>query len=274
VLSDFGYVYERRGTWPAPFIIREQKGHNMHTNRLAQVLLALSAATLLASAGPANAQTASTQSQYAAAIANPARTDDDRQTDAKRKPAEFLAFAQVRPGMKVLDVAAGGGTTSALLAAAVGKNGEVWAQSGKPSPRLDARVAALPNLHPVVASFDDPVPKGAPPLDLVTINMSYHDIANTPTDRAAMNKRLYDALKPGGRLVIIDNAAKAGSGLSATKTLHRIDEATVIAEVTKAGFAVDGKSDYLHVASDPHEQKFSDMGDKPDDKFAVRFVKK
>jgi predicted methyltransferase len=245
----------------------------MNKKRFAQALLALSAATLVAGAGPAAAQPASTQTQYQAAIAHPARTDEDRQTDAKRKPAEFLAFAQVRPGMKVLDLAAGGGTTSALLAAAVGKNGEVWAQTGKPSPRLDARVAALPNLHPVVASFDDPVPKGAPPLDLITINMSYHDIANTPTDRAAMNKRLYDALKPGGHLVIIDNAAKAGSGLSATKTLHRIDEAAVVAEVTRAGFAVDGKSDYLHVASDPHEQKFSDMSG-PDDKFAVRFVKK
>jgi predicted methyltransferase len=243
--------------------------------RLAQALLALSAFALAAGASAAAPeQPAAAQAQYQAAIASPARTDDDRKSDAKRKPAAFLAFAQVRPGMKVLDLGAGGGTTSALLAAAVGSNGEVWAHSTKPSPKLDARVAALPNLHPLVAPLDNPIEKGMPPLDLITINMSYHDIVNTPADRAAMNKRLYDALKPGGHLVIIDNAAKNGSGLSHTKTLHRIDEAAVVAEVTRAGFAVDGTSDYLRVPSDPREQPFFEMKDKPDDKFAVRFVKK
>jgi predicted methyltransferase len=244
-------------------------------HQLAQVLLALSACTLMGGANAAAPeQPGVAQAQYQTAIANPARTDDDRKSDAKRKPAAFLAFAQVRPGMKVLDLAAGGGTTSALLAAAVGNNGEVWAHSTKPSPKLDARVAALPNLHPLVAPIDNPIQKGMPPLDLITINMSYHDIVNTPADRAAMNKRLYDALKPGGHFVIIDNAAKNGSGLSDTKTLHRIDEAAVVAEVTKAGFVVDGTSDYLRVPSDPREQPFFEMKDKPDDKFAVRFVKK
>jgi predicted methyltransferase len=244
-------------------------------HRLAQALLALSACALVGGASAAApAQPAASQAQYQAAIANPARTDDDRKSDAKRNPAAFLAFAQVRPGMKVLDVAAGGGTTAALLAAAVGSNGEVWAHSTKPSPKLDARVAALPNLHPLVAPVDNPIQPGMPPLDLITINMSYHDIVNTPADRAAMNKRLYDALKPGGHLVIIDNAAKNGSGLSDTKTLHRIDEAAVVAEVTKAGFAVDGTSDYLRAPSDPRDQPFFEMKGKPDDKFAVRFVKK
>ncbi|MET0856209.1 MAG: hypothetical protein ABWY27_05625, partial [Telluria sp.] len=204
----------------------------MHQHRFARHLFhALLAACAAVLAAPVLAQDAA--AQYKAAIANPARLDDDRKADAKRKPAEFLAFAKVRPGMKVLDVAAGGGATSALLAAAVGPTGQVWAQSAKPSPKLDARLAAspMPNLRPVVAPFDNPVPAGTPPLDLITINMSYHDIVNTPADRAAMNKHLYDALRPGGTLVIIDNAAKEGSGLSATNTLHRIDEAAVVAEV-------------------------------------------
>jgi predicted methyltransferase len=223
---------------------------------------------------PAHAAEQPAASGYQAAIASPVRTDDDRKSDAKRKPAEFLAFAQVRPGMKALDVSSGGGATAALLAAAVGGKGEVWAQNAKPNDKLQARLgqAAVPKLHAVVADFGNPVPEGTPPLDLITINMSYHDIANTPADRAAMNKRLYAALKPGGSLVIIDNAAKKGSGLSATKTLHRIDEDTVVEEVTKAGFKLDARSDYLHVASDPREQPFFKM-DTPDDKFALRFKK-
>ena len=243
----------------------------MH-KRIASLLLACCASALVA---PASASP-EIEKQYKAAIAHPARTDDDRKGDAKRKPAEFLQFAKVRTGMKVLDVSAGAGATSALLAAAVGPTGEVWAQGAKASPKLEARLAAAPmaNLHPLVAPYDNPVPAGTPPLDLVTINMSYHDIANTPTDRAAMNKRLYEALKPGGRLVIIDNAAKKGSGLSATKTLHRIDEDTVVDEVTKAGFKVDARSDYLRAPSDPREQPFFEMKGAPDDKFAIRFVKK
>ena len=210
------------------------------------------------------------------AIASPLRTDDDRKGDAKHKPGEFLTFAKVKPGMKVLDMVAAGGGTSTLLALAVGPGGEVWAQNTKPSDKLTARLAATPmaNLHPVVAPFDSPVPANTPPLDLVTINLNYHDIVNTPTDRAAMNKALFAALKPGGMVIIVDNAARAGSGLADTKNLHRIDEAAVVAEVTQAGFALDARSDYLHVTSDPHMLPFFKMNGEPDDKFALRFVKK
>jgi predicted methyltransferase len=247
---------------------------NRFARHLAHALLALSAGAMLTPA--LAAPDAAASAQYKAALASPLRTDADRKEDAKHKSAEFLDFAKVRPGMKVLDVAAGGGATSALLALAVGSTGEVWAQTAKAAPKLEARLAAAPmaNLHPAIAPFDNPVPAGAPPLDLITINMSYHDIVNGPTDHAAMDKSLFNALKPGGVLVIVDNAAKAGSGLKDTNTLHRIDEAAVIAELTKAGFAVDAKSDYLHVADDPRELPFFKMDGKPDDKFAVRFIKK
>lgn len=211
--------------------------------------------------------------QYESAIAHQAR-EADRKDDARRKPAEFLAFAQVKPGMRVLDIAAGGGSTSQLLALAVGDKGTVYAQSTKPSDKLKQRAAGTPNIKPVVAPFDMPIRPDMPKLDLITINMSYHDIANTPTDRAAMNKVLYDALKPGGKLVIIDNAAKAGAGTSTTKTLHRIEEAAVIEEVTAAGFSVDARSDYLHVPTDPRDKPFFEMKGEPDDKFAIRFIKK
>jgi predicted methyltransferase len=216
------------------------------------------------------------QTTVAAAVSSPLRLDADRKDDAKHKPAEFLAFAQVKPGMKVLDLVAAGGATSTLLALAVGPAGAVWAQNTKPSDKLAARLAAAPmaNLHPFVAPFDNPVPADAPLLDLVTINLNYHDIVNTPTDRAAMNRALFAALKPGGMLVVVDNAARAGSGLADTRNLHRIDEAAVVAEVTQAGFRLDARSDYLHVASDPRMLPFFKMNGEPDDKFALRFVKK
>jgi predicted methyltransferase len=246
--------------------------------RFAPVLLALCAglAAGTVSAEPAAQPAAQASHGYEAVLASPIRTPEDRKTDERRKPAEFLAFAQVRPGMKVFDMASGGGTTAALLTAAVGPHGEVWAQNSKPNAKLSERIgdATVPNLHAVVSDNTDPVPKGTPALDLITINMNYHDFVNNPnTDRAAMNKHLFDALKPGGHLVIVDNSAKKGSGLTATKTLHRIDEDNVVQEVTRAGFKVDARSDYLRVASDPREQAFFDMKGAPDDKFAIRFVK-
>ncbi len=239
------------------------------TRHLAHALLALSACALL----PHSAMAA--DASHTAAINSPARAGDVKD-DAKRKPATFLEFAQVKPGMKVLDIVAGGGATSQLLALAVGPTGGVWAHNSKANANLDKRLAAnlQANLHPVVAPFENPVPAGTGPFDLITINMNYHDIVNTPADRTAMNKALFDALKPGGRIVVIDNAAKEGTGLTATKDLHRIDEAAVAAELTKAGFIADGKNDYLRVPGDPRELPFFKMDGKPDDKFALRFTKK
>ncbi|HZI82777.1 MAG TPA: SAM-dependent methyltransferase, partial [Casimicrobiaceae bacterium] len=66
---------------------------------------------------------------YESAVASPIRTEQDRRMDASRHPAEFLAFVQAKPGMHVLDVSAGGGYTSQLLALAVTPGGQVWAQA-------------------------------------------------------------------------------------------------------------------------------------------------
>src|SRR5215472_10972297 len=75
---------------------------------------------------PAEDKAAAT-SRYESVIASSIRTDQDRRMDASRHPAEFLAFAQVKPGMKVLDVSAGAGYTSQLLALAVTPSGMLWA---------------------------------------------------------------------------------------------------------------------------------------------------
>jgi predicted methyltransferase len=87
-----------------------------------------------------------------------------------------------------------------------------------------------------------------------------------------MNQRLYAALKPGGRLVIVDHAAKPGTGTSVARTLHRIDEAVVIAEVTQAGFALDAEGQFLRNPSDSREASSGD-GQAMSDKFVLRFVR-
>ncbi len=212
--------------------------------------------------------------RYREAIASPIRTDEDRDADARRKPLEFLQFTDVRPGMRVLDVAAGGGYTTQLLALAVGSGGTVWAQVSKMGNRLEQRFVThpQPNIVALIRPFEDPVPSGVSGLDLVTIIMNYHDIAYMPVDRAKMNQRLFNALKPGGHLVVMDHSAKPGTGASAAKTLHRIDEAVVKNELQQAGFRLEQESDFLRNPADPREQAFFDTKIETD-KFALRFVR-
>ena len=102
--------------------------------------------------------------------------------------------------------------------------------------------------------------------------MSYHDIANVPIDRVAMDRRFLAGLKPGGHLVVIDHAAVAGHGASDTKTLHRIDEALVRTEFEQAGFKLEAVSNYLRNPADAHDKKSPGV-DRMSDKFALRFVK-
>jgi predicted methyltransferase len=209
-----------------------------------------------------------------AVIESAIRTDQDRRMDAARHPAEFLPFTGVRPGMQVLDVSAGAGYTSQLLALAVGPTGTVWAQREQPGATLTKRLAdhPQPNLVVVLRPFEDPVPDQAPKLDLITLILNYHDITYLPVDRAKMNQRLFAALKPGGHFVVIDHSAKSSADIAVGKTLQRIDEAIVLAEVRKAGFVLEAESDFLRDPADTREQSSGDAK-IPTDKFALRFVK-
>jgi len=210
---------------------------------------------------------------YRAMLASPVRIDRDRTFDERRHPVELLQFAGVRPGMRVLDIATGGGYTSQLLALAVGPSGKLWAQTPQPGAALKERMAAHPQANFIVTArpFEDPAPPEAAPLDLVTLILNYHDISYLPVDRDAMNRRIFAALKPGGRYVIVDHSALAGAGISAGKTLHRIEEAFVVAEVKRAGFVLDGEGSFMRNPADKRDD--SSAPPKETDKFVLRFVK-
>ena len=91
-------------------------------------------------------------------------------------------------------------------------------------------------------------------LDGVFIVLLYHDQVLDPNeDMAAMNQAIYDGLRPGGVYVIVDHAARPGSGEDDIETLHRIDEAVVRAQVEAAGFEFQGASDILANADDDHQ---------------------
>lgn len=214
---------------------------------------------------------------YAAAVASPDRPAEDTARDADRKPAELMAFAGVRPGMKIAEMAPGGGYFTRLLSGAVGPKGYVYTVGGKPG----AAVQAWARKHGNVSSQgikpgDDLAPEK---VDLVWTTLNYHDFKNVKADgggdmAAAYNAAAFRALKPGGTYLVVDHQAGPGVGASVTNTLHRIEDKAVIAEVEKAGFKLAGQSNLLRHAADDHTQKvFEGPVRGKTDQFVLKFVK-
>jgi predicted methyltransferase len=233
---------------------------------------ALYAGAMLLTAGTGRAAAASPDFQ--ALIAAPDRSEADRQTDQRRNPVQLLAFTDVQTGMKVLDMGAGGGYSTELMARAVGPSGTVYGQDSQARERFDERAkgAAMKNVVRVVRPFDDPVPPDVKDLDLVTFFFFYHDTTYMPVDRAVMNRKLFEALKPGGLLIIADHAAKAGDGAGVGKTLHRIEESALRQEVEAAGFRFVGEGGFLRNPSDPRDTPVFKPS-QPVDEFVLKFQK-
>jgi predicted methyltransferase len=235
-------------------------------------------------------------------VASPDRRPADRTNDLRRKPEQMLAFIGLRPGMVVLDLSAGGGYTTELLARAVGPSGRVYGQSAPrdpdraptkpaapegtsapsaaprlPSPQALAERAKNPaagNLFALVRKFEDPVPPelASSGLDLVTLMFNYHDLGHMNVDREQMNRALFAALKPGGLYVVADHAGRPGTGISESGTLHRIEEAFLRGEVEAAGFRLAGEGQFLRNPSDPRDRNTPEPP-QPKDEFVLKFVK-
>jgi predicted methyltransferase len=213
---------------------------------------------------------------YAAILADPIRPEADRARDSDRRPAELVAFAGVRPGDKIAELAPGGGYFTRILSGVVGPEGRVYAMAGRPSPALQELAAARPN---IVVTVAEPGTIPAPePVDIVWTTLNYHDFKNVKVGEsdgaAAINAAAYRALKPGGTYFIVDHEAGAGVGASVTSTLHRIEGALVKREVESAGFRLEAESDMLRHPADDHSVRVQETGIRgKTDQFVLRFRK-
>jgi len=209
------------------------------------------------------------------------RDAGDQALDGVRKPAHLLDFLDIKPGSRIADLGAGGGYTTELLARAAGPEGKVWAQNPKEwHDFVDADLKkrfekdVWKNVVRVDQSFATPLPEDAKNLDLVVMVLIYHDVCNMMPDRSAMNKAVFDALKPGGAYVIVDHRAKEGTGTSAGNTIHRIEEKVVHEEVLAAGFELKAEADFLADAEDAHDfMAFGRPKQPSTDRFVLKFVK-
>ena len=219
---------------------------------------------------------AAPQGTFKAVLADPIRPPEDVARDSDRKPAELLSFAGVHKGMKIVELAPGGGYFTRILTGAVGNNGHVYAVTRQPSAALQALAQKRSNL-----SFAGGAPGTIPvpgPVDLVWTTQNYHDFKNSklPTGDAAQayDTEAFRVLKPGGTYLIVDHEAAPGAGASQTSTLHRIEDTVVRREVEAAGFKLDGESRLLRNPADNHTAKVTDPSIRgKTDQFVLRFRK-
>jgi predicted methyltransferase len=204
------------------------------------------------------------------------------------KLSELIRFARVEAGSTVIDVYPGDGDWTRLFSDAVGPKGRVY--SFVPTEIVDlkddqvdlmrtlAKELGRENVEAVSADLVA-MPEATQPADVVWLHLFYHDlhtalIQSRGATAADFNRAVYERLRPGGSYVIVDHAAVAGSGKSATQSLHRIDPASVREEVERAGFVLDAESTMLTNKDDPHALKVFDPSIKGEtDRFVYRFVK-
>lgn len=228
-------------------------------------LLPACAALALFAAGPLPAQTVSPAIK--AALADPARPKADTDRDAARHPGELLAFAGIKPDMKVADFMMGGGYFTRILAKTVGPKGHVYAYQAaefigfRPAyaDEQKAAVTGYANVTPLAMKLGEVAFPEM--LDAIITVQNYHDLhlSAWPAGTAeAVGKRLYNALKPGGTLLVVDHVGPADPGFAVPGKLHRIDPAAARAEIEKAGFRFVGESKLLADPADPHDKNVFD----------------
>jgi predicted methyltransferase len=204
------------------------------------------------------------------------------------KQSELIRFARVDAGATVIDVYPGNGDWTRVFSDIVGPEGRVYSfvpaevAHFKNDPLgLMRTLAKEPGRENVEAVSADLVAltKVTPPADVLWLHLFYHDlhtalIRDKGATADAFNRAVHERLKPGGRYVIVDHAAAAGSGTSGAQSLHRIDPASVRKEVEAAGFVLEEASTLLANKDDPHSIKVFDPTIKGEtDRFAYRFVK-
>ena len=229
-----------------------------------------------------------TLSPYELAVARQSRPEADQLRDATRKPAEVLEFFNVTEGMSVLDMFSGGGYYTEILSYLVGSEGKVYAQNNQAYLNFvkdelktrfaDGRLSNVERMNIAVADLD--LPAGA--IDVALLILSYHDLYFRPEDGSwpeidgpAMLSDIYNSLRPGGMLGVVDHNANTGGDKFETATgLHRIEMMVVRCEIESAGFAFDGSAGMLRNPEDDLSAPMFAEGIRgKTDRFVLRFHK-
>jgi putative heme-binding domain-containing protein len=164
--------------------------------------------------------------------------------DKEEQPDRLIAALQIRPGMAVADIGSGTGYFTWRLAQAVGPKGKVYAVDVQQSMLDETRKAVeahkLRNVDYVLANESSPRLPGHS-VDLAFLAYAYHEFAD-PEGMMADIKR---ALKPGGRVVVLEYAKE--SRIAPASPLHKMSFDEIRREIEPMGFAIDQLLDFLPV---------------------------
>ncbi len=215
-----------------------------------------------------------------AAIADPARPAAERALDGDRKPQEVLRFYGVKAGDKVIERFPGGTYYTRLLSKIVGPRGKVYVALFK---RADGSILDIDKAKSVegptvvLVPNDNATPTAPEPVDVVISQQNYHDLhvgSQASTAATAVNRSVFEVLRPGGTYVVIDHDARPGLGASDAPKTHRIEMSTARSEVEAAGFRFVGSSEALRNPADPRTATVSDPSVAGHtDRFMLKFRK-
>ena len=248
----------------------------------------LIAVALLVAAPIAFAKPGAPPADVAAAVASEGRPKEARDLDEVRKPAEVLRFMGLKRGDRVLDYFTGTGYYAEIMAKAVGPQGHVvgWnAPNFARSERIKAALAGIKERAPNTAFYSTPtnaISLAPNSFDFALLHLVYHDaywesaqFGLPRIDPNAVVKAIWDSVKPGGTVAVIDHIATPGGDTrEVVDKLHRIDPAIVRADFERAGFVLEAQSEMLR---NPEDDRSKNVFDKEirgkTDRFVYRFRK-
>lgn len=161
--------------------------------------------------------------------------------DSWQRPQDVLQALELRKGAVVADLGSGVGYFALKLAERVGPSGRVLAVDVRRFPlaflRLRARLRGLRNLEAVHGAPDDPhLPAGG--VDAVLIANTFHELE----DQERILGRARDALRPAGRLVVVDPAPSVETPGENAHHHHESPDSAE-ARLRQAGFEIVSRDD-------------------------------
>lgn len=164
-----------------------------------------------------------------------AQSFDDPQRDRWQKPAEVVQILALAPGLTVVDLGAGTGYFLRHLAPAVQPGGRALGLDVEPNmvaymqKRVERERIAGAEAR-VVATADPGLAAGS--VDRVLVVNTWHHLDS----RVEYARKLHQALRPGGFVLVVDYTMEARRG---PPPAARLQPALVADELTRAGFVAE-----------------------------------
>lgn len=170
---------------------------------------------------------------------------DSAERDQYQKPREVIEALRVKPGMAIADLGSGSGYFTRRFVEAVTDSGMVYAVDVEPEMLTYVKESIMHMHVPYSADFilarpDNPkLPFES--VDLIFVCNTVHHL----DDRTTYFRNVTSALKPGGRIAIIDFYPDERSGNLGFPKRHLVSRETILKEMNEAGYRLEREHTFL-----------------------------